>query len=160
MKKEKNRQWSVVICGSMSHYQSMANIQKALYKESIISEIPKPDSAVYMNLESCIPEVKRQASMAHIKKIRSPWTHAILVVNLDKHGIDSYIGPNTFAEIAVAFAQMKNIYLLNGIPDFYWDELSAWGAIPLRGNLKILVRDYLHHLREPQQILLPGMQWL
>jgi hypothetical protein len=71
-----------------------------------------------------------------------PRTFAVLAINADKHGIRDYIGPNTFAEVAVAFSQGKRIYLLQDVPQNLEDELRAWGVVPLRGDLGRLVGDF------------------
>jgi hypothetical protein len=72
-----------------------------------------------------------------------------------KYDISHYIGPNTFAEVAVAFAQSKKIYLLNGIPSVYEDELIAWRVIPLFGALHQLIDDFhKSYLRETSQLYL------
>jgi hypothetical protein len=82
---------------------------------------------------------KREVSMRHFNKILDPRTTGILVANYEKHGKPIYIGPNTFAEIAVAFAHGRQVWLLNGIPEQYDDELTAWGAIDVVGDLSVLV---------------------
>ena len=51
--------------------------------------------------------VKRKAALAHFRKVMDPKTFAVLAVNADKHGVRDYLGPNTFAEVAVAFALGK-----------------------------------------------------
>jgi hypothetical protein len=68
-------------------------------------------------------------------------TCAVLAVNADKQGIRDYIGPNTFAELAIAFVNGKKIYLLQNVPRNLEDELTAWGAIPLRGDLSRLIEE-------------------
>ena len=60
------------------------------------------------------------------------------ILNKRGYGIQNYIGPNSFAEIAFGFYFNKKVYLLNDIYEPYKDELIAWGVIPLNGNLKLL----------------------
>lgn len=132
----------VVICGSMVFYAEMVQQKRLLREAGLNSITPIPDTDVFRPTEeddSII--IKRVASMKHIRKIRDQKTFGILVMNLDKHGISDYIGPNTFAEIAVALAHYKRIYLYQGVPAFYEDELTAWGAIPMNGNLSRLIDD-------------------
>ena len=62
-------------------------------------------------------------------------TDAVLIINEDKEGKSNYIGPNSFAEIAMAFFNNKKIFLLNDIYEPYMDELSAWGVVCLNGDL-------------------------
>jgi hypothetical protein len=83
--------------------------------------------------------------------IRRKDTDGILVANEPKHGDRNYIGANAFAEIAIAFNAQKAIYLLNDIPAAFEDELSAWGAIPLKGDLSILTADMNRLLSQPKQ---------
>lgn len=51
----------------------------------------------------------------------------------------NYIGPNTFAEIGVAFSDDRGVFLLQGMPETYSEELSAWGVKYLNGNLRPLL---------------------
>ncbi len=62
---------------------------------------------------------------------------AVLVVNLDKHGISNYIGGNTFLEIGFAYVLNQKIFLLNPIPDiqFYKTEIEAMKPTILNGDL-------------------------
>ena len=89
--------------------------------------------------EECMRgEEKTIASRAHFDKICNSDNEIILVVNAPKNGIENYIGPNSFAEIAFGFYFHKKVYLLNDIYDPYKDELMGWNVIPLKGDLKKL----------------------
>ena len=79
---------------------------------------------------------KTDASKLHFDEIANKKTDIVLAVNVTKNGIDKYIGPNTFAEIAMAFYFNKKIYLLNDIYEPYKDELEGWNTIALKGNLE------------------------
>jgi hypothetical protein len=146
----------IVICGSMAFYAEMAAMKRQLKKHGIQSVIPDLDSALLeAGREKDYQGVKRRASMRHIRRVRDQKTFAVLVMNLDKHGVHDYIGPNTFAEIAVALAHYKQIYLFQGIPDFYQDELLAWQATFLNGNVSTLVSSFREaQWRESQQLTL------
>jgi nucleoside 2-deoxyribosyltransferase len=65
---------------------------------------------------------------------------AILVLNLNKKGIDNYIGGNTLLEMGFAYVLEKKIFLFNGIPDVgFKDEIKAMKPIVISQNLdKIL----------------------
>jgi len=133
----------IVICGSMSFYGDMLDIQKSLSTNDILSIVPEAEDQFTDQLrEEQFADFKRRVSFQYLKKIRAPETVAILAVNKDKHGIHDYIGPNTFAEIAVAFAQQKKIFLLQGIPIEYFDELRAWNVIALDGSLSGIFKYY------------------
>jgi hypothetical protein len=61
---------------------------------------------------------------------------AVLVVNMDKKGIENYIGGNTLIEMAFAHVLDKKIFLLNPIPEIsYKDEIMAMQPVILNGNL-------------------------
>lgn len=136
------RQKRIVICGSMSFYAEMMQQKHFLKDAGIDSVLPESDDPFIDSVhEEGFQEVKRRASMRHIRRIRDQKTFGILIVNCDKYGISDYIGPNTFAEIAVAFAHYKRVYLYQSIPDFYRDELVAWQVVCLEGSLSRLIED-------------------
>lgn len=90
--------------------------------------------------EECIQGKPKAISYrAHFNRIIDKSNEIILVVNDTKNGIDNYIGPNTFAEIAFAFHFNKKIYLLNDIYRPYEDELIGWNVLCLKGNLDNLI---------------------
>jgi hypothetical protein len=133
----------VALCGSMSFISQIENIRRMLALEGVWAISPSPDELDLAGLDSAgYREYKRQISVAYLRKIKSPRTFGILVANLDKHGIRDYIGPNSFAEIAVAISHGKAAYLLGDYPDIYADELSAWGVVPLLGGCQRLISDY------------------
>ena len=86
-----------------------------------------------------IQMTKTEASKLHFDEIANENTSMILAVNAEKNGIQNYIGPNTFAEIAMGFYFDKKIYLLNDIYEPYKDELEGWNVISLKGNLESIV---------------------
>jgi hypothetical protein len=133
----------LVLIGSMSAYAEILRIAGDFARSDIAAVVPEAEGDVVRQLSlPDFEQFKRNVSFAYLKKIRDPRTYAVLAINVDRHGILNYIGPNTFAEIAVAFAQSKRIYLYQGIPDAYSDELSAWGGIPLHGRLDRLIDDF------------------
>lgn len=133
----------VVIIGSMSVYDKMGAIASELNASGIHTVVPEAEGDAVRQLSLFdFEQFKRRVSFAYLRKIRDPRTYCVLAVNLDRHGILNYIGPNTFAEIAVAFAQSKRIYLYQGMPEAYSDELSAWGCTQLNGRLDALVNDF------------------
>ena len=127
----------IVISGSMQFLEDMRACKSPLEEKGF--EIVLPDEDDWDNIKpEEINEYKRLVSKKHFDSIANSDTSAILVVNNSKKGIDNYIGANTFAEIAIAFYFGKKIYLLNDIYESYSDELLAWGAISLNGNINIL----------------------
>lgn len=133
----------IVLIGSMSVYAAMQEVCGRFAKLGIDAVIPDAESGAVRQMSLFeFEEFKRRVSFAYLKKIRDPRTYAVLAINLDHYGILNYVGPNTFAEIAVAFAQSKRIYLLQNIPEAYEDELSAWRSIALKGQIGRLVDDF------------------
>lgn len=133
----------IVLIGSMGVYERIKECADKLNSLGIRTVIPEEEGETIQQLSLFDFEYfKRKVSFSYLKKIRHPMTYCVLAVNLDRHGILNYIGPNTFAEIAVAFAQSKKIYLLQSAPDAYSDELSAWRSINLYGSLERLIVDF------------------
>ncbi|WP_311258266.1 hypothetical protein [Microbacterium sp. WCS2018Hpa-9] len=131
----------LVICGSMRAWDNMREVQETLDRWGIDSLIPDTDAiAAHASVDE-LHEAKRAASMKHFECIQDTHTTAVLVVNVDKEGQANYIGPNAFAEIAVAVASGRRVYLLNSIPSAYSDELQAWGARELHGELHTLAHE-------------------
>lgn len=146
----------IVVSGSMGVYGSILEVATSLASLQIPAVVPESeDDSVRQMPFDAFEEFKRRVSFAYLKKIRHPSTFAVLAVNLDRHGIPNYIGPNTFAEITVAFAQSKRIYLYQGMPEAYVDELSAWRAVLLNGSLQQLATDFWQScMQEDKQLKL------
>ena len=62
---------------------------------------------------------------------------AVLVLNLDKHGVKNYIGGNTLMEIGFAHVLNQKIFLYNPIPDiqYYKSEIEAVEPLIINGDL-------------------------
>ena len=92
----------IVLIGSMGVYSDLLECARLLNAEGIQTVVPEPEDDVIQQLSLFDFEVfKRRVSFAYLRKIRHPTTYGVLAVNRDRHGILNYIGPNTFAEIAV-----------------------------------------------------------
>lgn len=65
---------------------------------------------------------------------------AILVANYAKHGIENYIGGNTFLEMGFAYVLDQKIFLLNPIPDisYYNTEIEAMKPTIIHGDLSVI----------------------
>lgn len=77
--------------------------------------------------------------------IREMWNlmqeaDAILVLNLDKHGVKNYIGGNTFLEMGFAHVLNQKIFLYNPIPDmpYYKTEIVAMKPIIINTDLSLI----------------------
>lgn len=132
----------VVVCGSMAFEQEMAEIAGRLQKMGTAAVFPEFDDPTVIAARATDVEgykaYKREASMRHFDKILDSSTIGVVVANFEKNGRRSYIGPNTFGEIAVAFAAGRRIWLVDGIPEQYEDELTAWGAIDVAHDLSAI----------------------
>ena len=101
----------IVIIGSMSVYPSMIKVAKQLNSFGIKTVIPEEEGDIVKQVSLFdFDQFKRRASLSYLRKIRDPRTYCVLAMNLDKYGILNYVGPNTFAEIAVAFAQSNALW--------------------------------------------------
>lgn len=113
----------------------MLDVRDDLNRLNIASVLPDVDSDPWHLSADELLQWKQRVSIRHMRRIMSRSTEGIVVVNIDKYGVRDYVGPNTFGEIAVAFAHRKSVFLWQGIPDQYEEELLAWGAEALRGDL-------------------------
>lgn len=129
------------IIGSMQYTEQMLEIKEKLIKlghDAFLTDLHKP----FIGKTDEEKEVIKLDQKNNKNAIREFWNamqgaDAVLVVNLDKHGIENYIGGNTFLEIGFAHVLNQKIYLLNPIPgiQFYKTEIEAMKPTILNGNL-------------------------
>lgn len=117
---------NIILCGSMKVKDKIIEISNELKKKGFNVLLPV----------ECMQGVDKSiASRAHFNRISDPNNEIILVINTTKNNIDNYIGPNSFAEIALGFYYYKKVYLLNDLYEPYKDELISWNVIPLNGDI-------------------------
>ena len=93
------------------------------------------DSIDKVRTESVRNKVEYDLIRSYYQKIKK--ADVILVVNVERKGIQGYIGGNSFLEMGFVFVLSKPIYLLHQIPDVgYRDEIEAMKPIVLNGNLQ------------------------
>ena len=65
----------------------------------------------------------------------------VLVLNIDKNGIENYVGGNTLMEIGFAHVLNQKIFMLNPIPQMPYcqTEIEAVKPIILNGDLAKIV---------------------
>jgi hypothetical protein len=153
---------TVVICGSMIHFSAMVRIQQTLRDCGIESIAPEDERHVDRASlsQNDWSKLKRRMSERYFRIIRRRSVFGILVANYEKHGRPNYIGPNTLAEIAIAVNARKKIYLLHDRYKELDEELEAWGAISLNGDIGPLIRQFNDQLLLDERQLkleLPGM---
>ncbi len=123
------KKYKIVFCGSMKIKDQIVALSEELttrgYEVIIPAEIREDMT-------------KSDASRRHFDRIIKD-ADAVFVVNATAHDTENYIGPNSFAEIAFAFYFKKPIFLWHDIYAPYRDELEAWNAIPLKGDLNKLM---------------------
>ena len=117
---------NIVLCGSMKVKDKIVELGKTLENNGYNVLLP---IECMQGLDKII------ASRAHMDRIIDPNNEIILIVNETKNGIENYIGPNSFAEIAFGFYFKKRVYLLNDIYEPFKDELLGWGVTPLKGDI-------------------------
>jgi non-canonical (house-cleaning) NTP pyrophosphatase len=89
-------------------------------------------------------DLKNSLIQDHLNKITA--SDAVLIFNKDKNGVANYIGGNTLMEMAFAYAQGIEIFLLNAAPDQgYTDEILGMKPIILGGNVE-KIDDYFKQL--------------
>lgn len=94
----------------------------------------KMDMVDKVQTESVRNKVEHDLIRGYFEKIKEG--DAILVVNIERKGVDGYIGGNSFLEMGFAHVLNKPIFLLNQIPDLgYKDEIEAMNPVLLNGDL-------------------------
>jgi non-canonical (house-cleaning) NTP pyrophosphatase len=79
--------------------------------------------------------VKNELIQQHLDKITT--SDAILVFNEEKNGVKGYVGGNTLMEMAFAYSQKIEIFMLNSTPNLgYADEINGMLPIVLDGDIK------------------------
>lgn len=123
---------NIVLCGSTKVKEDILKIKEKLEDKGYHVLLP----------EECLKDIpKKIASRTHFSRIENKNNEIVLIINTTKNGIENYIGPNSFAEIAFAFYFNKNIFLLNDYYEPYLDELTAWNVTPLKGNLNNIKKE-------------------
>lgn len=136
---------NITICGSMSFESKMAHVAETLESAGHTVMVPNPwERGGYVGDPERDSGMKRKFIDEHLAKIDA--SEAILVVNEQKNGTDGYVGGNTLMEMAYAYGQGLDIFLLNHVPDVgYGDEIRGVGAIALDGEVA-KVDDYIASL--------------
>jgi len=137
----------ITICASLDFTNEIKDVYDKLIKQGHEASIPKTSEAILsgeISLEQIKKEketgeisnraIRENSIMRHFKKVEE--ADAILVLNLEKKGIQGYIGGNTFLEIGLAYFLNKKIFLLNDIPEMpYTDEIRGMQPTILNGDL-------------------------
>ncbi|MDP2966832.1 MAG: hypothetical protein Q8N87_00200 [bacterium] len=131
----------ITICGSMSRFEKLREIEKNLFEFGHQVFMPVNFGVDYLNISNeDFGKLKKEknAIKKHFEKIKQ--SDAILVCNFDKKEIKNYIGGNAFLEIGFAYILGKKIFLLNPIPKMLYEaEIIGMEPIILNGDFKKLV---------------------
>jgi len=129
------------IIGSMQFTDKMLEYRDALNRfghEAFVTDLHK--TMVGKSAEE-IEEIKLHQKN-NMDAIREFWrmmqgADAVLILNLDKNGVQNYIGANTFLEIGFAHVLNQKIFALNPMPDFPYisTEMDAMRPIVIDGDL-------------------------
>ena len=143
----------ITICGSLDFVEEMLKIEEQLIKRG--HEIFMPASINDFSLRVAndainlkndkrkyLKDIKPIYTKKHFDKIKN--SDAVLVMNLEKNGVNNYIGGATFAEVMLAFHYNKKIFLWKPIPknertDIIADEMESVNPVVIDGDInKIL----------------------
>ncbi len=145
----------IYVLGSTAFMHSMVAARDELKKTGFDGWI-HPDYDAYVSGNH--PDLLRHKNLnkgekAQIKRDRNYFkvhyeniliSDAILIVNMNKKGIENYIGGNALIEMGQAYVNDKRIFLLNYLPKElpYIDEIEAMDPICLGGNIA-KIKDYV-----------------
>lgn len=129
------------IIGSMQYTEKMLEVRDELAKyghEGFVTDLHK----AFIGKTDDEKEVIKIHQKNTMDAIREFWNamqgaDAVLVLNLDKNGVQNYIGGNTFLEIGFAHVLNQKIFLYNPIPEipFYKSEIEAMKPVVINGDL-------------------------
>lgn len=130
------------VVGSMQYTEKMIRLRDQLAElghDSFLTTLASP----FIGKSDQEKEVIKIEQKNNQDAIREFWdlmqgADAILVANYDKHGVNNYIGGNTFLEMGFAHVLNQKIFLLNPIPDmpYYKTEIVAMKPVIVDGDLR------------------------
>jgi hypothetical protein len=139
----------ICICSSMTFYEEFSLIAAELEVLGHTVSMPEPETerptvsvgekirSEHMTPEERQIQIERKGVLIanHFRKIDA--SDAILVTNYAKHGINSYIGGNSFLEMGYAYGTGKKLFVLFDLPQevSYKDELAGMQPICLHGDI-------------------------
>lgn len=138
---------TITICSSAAFYRHVNELADKLVKLGFKAIVPLTATKMYASGNYDVNDYKTwyenvedfskkaQLMRGHFDEVASG--DAILVVNDEKHGVPSYIGPNVLMEMGLAFYLKKSIFVLNSITNDMplYEEVIGMGSIILDGDL-------------------------
>jgi len=129
------------VAGSMQYTEKMMEVRDELIRLGHDAFVTKLADAFVGKPDEEKEEIKLHQKN-NMDAIREFWNmmqgaEALLVVNLDKNGVENYIGGNTLMEIGFAHVLNQKIFLYNPIPDipYYKTEIEAVKPVIINGDL-------------------------
>lgn len=129
------------IIGSMQYTEQMLAIRDELISQGHAAFVTDLHEAFVGKSDEEKERIKIEQKQNQ-DAIREFWhvmqgADAVLVLNLDKHGIKNYIGGNTLMEIGFAHVLNQKVFLYNPIPEipYYKTEIEAVKPIILNGDI-------------------------
>ena len=131
----------IAICSSATHYKDLLEIEEKLKKLGFKTKIPDTartmkktnnfDVKFYKTWYKNEKDYTKKTNfiIKHFNKIIS--SNFILVVNMDKDGIEGYIGGNVLMEMAIAFHYKKKIFIYNNISKTLPIREEVYGLKPI-----------------------------
>ena len=128
----------------MHHIEGMKEAEKVLTAAGYEVETPNPREGEvdYHSLpDDERGRFKSQLIQEHLDKISD--SDAVFIYNETKKGVDGYVGGNTLMEMAFAFSQGIEIFLLRPAPDLsYNDEIVGMQPIVIDGDTMAIDRYF------------------
>jgi len=134
----------LTICGSMHHIEGMREAEKILAQAGYEVDIPNPregevDYHALSDAERA--RLKNTLIKEHLDKITE--SDAVFIYNEEKKGVAGYIGGNTLMEMAFAYQQNIEIFLLRPTPELsYADEVLGMQPIVIDGDITQIDRYF------------------
>ena len=129
------------VVGSMQYTEKMLELRDKLIElghDAFVTTLAAP----FVGKTDDEKEAIKIHQKENMDAIREFWNlmqgaDAILVANLEKHGIANYIGGNTFLEMGFAHVLNQKIFMLNPIPEmpYYKTEIVAMKPVVIDGDL-------------------------
>jgi nucleoside 2-deoxyribosyltransferase len=147
----------ITICASVDFTPKIKEIKEILEAKGCAVNIPYVSQMIIdgqMSFDDFLKAKEAKGDIGirqaqEVDMIKRYWdfikdSDAILVLNLQKKGIDSYIGGSTLMEMGFAYGHNKKIYLFNDIPQrnermHYVDEIIDMKPIVINGDLDKIV---------------------
>ena len=134
----------IAIISSMRHSEKMIEVAEELRKlghECVYSRF----APNFVGKDDIEKEKIKLDQKFNQDAIRDFWKKmqdcdAVLVLNLQRHGIPNYIGGNTLMEIGFAHVLNQKIFLYNPIPEipYYKSEIEAVKPVIIKGDLSLI----------------------